>query len=435
MNLRLILSYILVFCFGFFASAQDSSKRYMAIDSLSFLYTGKDAVYISDFKGNLDTLAVDSDYDYETARLLKIKDKAYIVSAQGGMVWGVDSTQIKRLDNSYNHKMTFGSNVFVHKDTIFKFGGYGYWSNRNFITYFSDTTKEWEFYPINKDSYLPPAVSVAKGVYFNGQFFFDGGITVDSRDGTSKFGSNNVWRFDFIDKTWTDLGVSKFKFAELSESVSIPEGKLLVRKTMGDQSGLSYVLDYPNNTITEIEPIPSYFTIHNQLIANDSLYNYRQNVLIGTGLYDLTKNVLSYKSLYLDSNSLFDSLSKVISVVLLILIVILIYLFRKNRNRPRLTETGIVVNREHYSLNPKERIILNLLVYNKNINSKAIFDKIRDPNLSVAQNNKIKLDLIASMNKKVSKALGIKRFVHTKKSIRDKREVIYFTPNRKEFIL
>lgn len=435
MDIRLYLKVFFFLFFGFKAKAQDSQKRFMAIDSLSFLNIEKEGVYIYDFKGDVDTLTIDSDFDYNSSRIVRFNNKPYIVSTDGGMVWGVGTTKIIRIDNSYDHKMTHGSNVFVHRDTIFKFGGYGYWSNRNFLTYFSKSTKEWEFYAVNEDTYLPPAVSNSRGVYHNGQFFFDGGNIVDPRDGTSKYRYDNVWRFDFSNKTWTDLGVSNFTTPEFSESLPIGDGKILLRKNIDKESGLSYILDYPNNTTIEIEPIPSYFNIHDQLIANDSLYNYRKGVLIGTGLYDLTRNVVSSKSLYLDSDSLFDSLSRVVGVVLVFLFILLIYLYRKNRNRPRLTDTGIIVNREHYSLNPKERIVLNLLVYNKNVNSKTIFDKTRDPNLSVAQNNKIKLDLIASTDKKVSKALGINRFVHTKKSVRDKREIIYFTPNRKEFIL
>ena len=144
---------------------------------------------------------------------------------------------------------------------------------------------------------------------------------------------------------------------------------------------------------------------------------------------------LSEKNLYLDSDSLFNNLTRVVGITLIFILIILIYIYRQNRNRPRLTDTGIIVNRQHYSLNPNELIILNLLLYNKNVTSKIIADKIKDPKRSTAQNNKIKLDLIASTDKKVSKALGIKRFVHTRKSVKDKREIIYFTPNRKEFVL
>ena len=194
-------------------------------------------------------------------------------------------------------------------------------------------------------------------------------------------------------------------------------------------------MDYVSNTLTEIDKIPSYININNKLVVNDSIYNFRENMFFKISLADLTANKLSEKNLYLDSDSLFNNLTRVVGITLIFILIILTYTYRQNRNRPRLTDTGIVVNREHYSLNPNELIILNLLLYNKNVTSKTIADKIRDPKRSTAQNNKIKLDLIASTDKKVSKALGIKRFVHTRKSIKDKREIIYFTPNRKEFVL
>ena len=194
-------------------------------------------------------------------------------------------------------------------------------------------------------------------------------------------------------------------------------------------------MDYVSNTLTEIDKIPSYININNKLVVNDSIYNFRENMFFKISLADLTANKLSEKNLYLDSDSLFNNLTRVVGITLIFILIILTYTYRQNRNRPRLTDTGIVVNREHYSLNPNELIILNLLLYNKNVTSKTIADKIKDPNLSTAQNNKIKLDLIASTNTKVSKALGVKRFIHTRKSVKDKREIIYFTPNRKEFVL
>ena len=416
--------------------AQSASEKYLAFDQNSFIEVTRNEVLITSFNNSFsDTLKVDNDFDYNTVCLVKSNEKPFIVSTEGGMIWSVDKTGLRRIDNSYNHKLTYGSNVFVHQDTIFKFGGYGYWSNRNFLTYFSTVTKEWEFYPVNPDTYLPPAVSRARGVYSDGQFYFDGGLTVDNHNGVSKYDSKHVWRFDFSSKSWTDLGVTNFESPRFSESVDIGHGQILVRKGKIQSTGDSFVLDYVNNTISTIDPIPNYFAIQNQLIANDSLYNNRQGVLIGVGLSELTTNMTSTKNLYLDSRTLFVNLTRVAGIVLIFIFILLIYLYMLNRNRPRLTDTGLVVNREHYSLNSKELIILNLLVFNINVNSKTIADKIRDPKLSAAQNNKIKLDLISSTDKKVSKALGISRFIHTKKSVRDKREIIYFTPNRKKFTL
>lgn len=435
MNLRLIF-YSITLLLSLNVSSQNAADNYLLVDEDIVIVNANDRLIYRSLKSNtIDTLEVFDGFESKISRLVTSLNKPYVVSKSGGGVWSVDKSGLKRIDNSYNHKMTFGSNVFVHRDTIFKFGGYGYWSNRNFLTFFSTTTNEWEYYPINPDSYLPPAVSGARGVYHDGQFYFDGGTTVDPHDGIAEMPSKYVWRFNFSEKSWYNLGVSNFQVSKYAESADIGHGRVLVRKSKDQSIGDSFVLDYVNNSISLIDPIPSYIRINNRLVTKDSIYNFRKNTIFGVSLADLTANKLSEKNLYLDSDSLFNNLTRVVGITLTFILIILIYFYRKNRNRPRLADTGIVVNREHYSLNPNELIILNLLLYNKNITSKTIADKIRDPKLSAAQNNKIKLDLIASTDKKVSSAIGIKRFIHTRKSVKDKREIIYFTPNRKEFVL
>lgn len=435
MNLRLIF-YLITLLLSLNVSSQNAADNYLLVDEDIVIVNANDRLIYRSLKENtIDTLEVFDGFESKISRLVTSLNKPYVVSKSGGGVWSVDKSGLKRIDNSYNHKMTFGSNVFVHRDTIFKFGGYGYWSNRNFLTFFSTTTNEWEYYPINPDSYLPPAVSGARGVYHDGQFYFDGGTTLDPHDGIAEMPSKYVWRFNFSEKSWYNLGVSNFQVSKYAESADIGHGRVLVRKSNDQSIGDSFVLDYVNNSISLIDPISPYIRINNQLVGNDSIYNFKKNVLFGVSLADLTANKLSEKNLYLDSDSLFNNLTRVVGITLTFILIILIYFYRKNRNRPRLADTGIVVNREHYSLNPNELIILNLLLYNKNITSKTIADKIRDPKLSAAQNNKIKLDLIASTDKKVSSAIGIKRFIHTRKSVKDKREIIYFTPNRKEFVL
>ena len=436
MILRLIFFLILAVFLPFHTSAQTAAESYLFIDGDAILINKNNALYYRSISENItDTLPVDDDFESEFVRLVTSNNKPYVVSISGGKIWSVERSGLKRIDNSFDHKMTFGSNVFVHRDTIFKFGGYGYWSNRNFLTYFNTTSREWEYYQVNPETYLPPAVSHARGIYHDGKFYFDGGSTIDSHNGVTNIPYNDVWRFDFSNKTWKDLGVSNFDVSNYHEFLDIGSGQVLVSKNKKDSSLNSFLLDYVSNTLTEIDKIPSYININNKLVVNDSIYNFRENMFFKVSLADLTDNKLSKKNLYLDSDSLFNNLTRVVGITLIFILIILIYFYRKNRNRPRLADTGIVVNREHYSLNPNELIILNLLLYNKNVSSKTIADKIRDPKRSTAQNNKIKLDLIASTNTKVSKALGIKRFIHTRKSVKDKREIIYFTPNRKEFVL
>ena len=95
-------------------------------------------IFKKDFNNILiDSLLFEENIPNNDIKLVFKKDDPIIVSKGGGMVWEVENDSFKRADNSYNHKMTNQSNVFVRNDTIMKFGGYGYWSSRNFFTYYS----------------------------------------------------------------------------------------------------------------------------------------------------------------------------------------------------------------------------------------------------------------------------------------------------------
>ncbi|MDC1250244.1 type IX secretion system membrane protein PorP/SprF, partial [Flavobacteriaceae bacterium] len=74
--------------------------------------------------------------------------------------------------------LSLGASVFLHNDTIFKYGGYGYWSQRNFMTYYNKSSKEWEVYRQN-NTYLP--IGSYNGLNFKQKqkVYFFGGSKVD----------------------------------------------------------------------------------------------------------------------------------------------------------------------------------------------------------------------------------------------------------------
>ena len=61
-------------------------------------------------------------------------------------------------DNSNIVNFFIGSNHFVRKDTIFKHGGYGYWTLSNFLIYFEDLQKSGKAILFLQDSEIPPGV-------------------------------------------------------------------------------------------------------------------------------------------------------------------------------------------------------------------------------------------------------------------------------------
>ena len=74
----------------------------------------------------------------------EIVDSSHYFLGAGGIVYLLENGSIKRVDHSFDHKMQFGCVIFSHNSKLYKYGGYGFWSARNFFTYFDDHTKEWE---------------------------------------------------------------------------------------------------------------------------------------------------------------------------------------------------------------------------------------------------------------------------------------------------
>ena len=392
-----------------------------------------------DFNNNtLDSLIFNEKYPSKSFKLVIQNNAPVIVNKGGGMVWKVKNDTFKRVDNSFDHKMTNASSVFIHNDTIMKFGGYGYWSSRNFITYFSKTTKEWEIYSINPNSLLPPGVSSVNYSYINNKgFYFSDGLKSSPKYPLNKTLNEEIWYFDFRNKSWEDLGTSKSEYIVESQILKLGNGQMLVGSTYGSavSNEQVYLYDFINNNIGRLNSFNQIFGIDSAFVANDSLYNYRNNNLIGFDLKSYITESTDEGSLYVDTNALFANLTRFTGVAIILLFIIVLYLYSKNRKRPRLSETGFRFNRVHYPLTEKELSILKLILYNKRVESKIILKEIYDSELSVAQNNRRKVEIVESLNKKVSTTMNINKFINSKKSLKDQRVLIYYSNFRTDFVL
>ena len=139
--------------------------------------------------------------------------------------------------------------------------------------------------------------------------------------------------------------------------------------------------------------------------------------------------------MYVDANTLFKSLTVVVVVIIIILFVSILFLYNRNRKRPKLVDSGFRFDRVFYPLSIAEHKVLTMLLYSKNVNSKLLLKELYDTSLSAAQNNRIKLEVIDSLSKKLERVFKTKDFIRSKKSTKDQRVLIYYTNYRKEFIL
>ena len=373
MKIRVLILVILSFNYVLFSqnNTDDLDKEtsqpssVLGNDDRFFYVRNGDYILRKNYKNILlDSFLFDKRYPHKSIKLVFQNDALVIVSRSGGMVWKVKNDTFKRIDNSFDHKMTKQSTVFVRNDTIMKFGGYGYWSRRNFFTFFSEVTEEWEYYPINNRAHFPPGVSNVNSTYLNDNFYFSGGHKSDSRTPQNHTKNDNVWRFDFKNKLWTNLGIAKFNTKPNEQLLDIGNGRHLAK----NEEFNNFIYDYKNNKISQVKGLNSSLGFNAGFVANDSLYYYRNNQLIGLSLADyLTTDLIEQGAMYVDTKVLFADLTQFTGVALIILFIVVLFLYSKNRKRPRLSETGFRFNRVHYPLSKNELMILNLILYNKRV--------------------------------------------------------------------
>ena len=351
------------------------------------------------------------------------------------MMYTIINDTLKRIDNSFNHKMTIESAVFSHRDTIFKFGGYGYWSARKFMTYFSFDTMEWEFYK-QTGSNSPPGTHSFDWSISEDNFYFFNGRTVYENNGLMSSNNDNIWRFDFKTRSWSNLG--KINLSDYSYSMF---------KSNADESGSSYVfdtsasensvykLDFQNNILSSFDIPNKYSGIGRwSFIENDTIYELRPNAFVKTPLKEIFNDATREDTkLYNSSQSLIDGFARAL-LFFILGIVVLYFLNDFNiKSKPRLTSQGIKVKRELIRLSEIEIKILHKLLRSTEVLSVDLYNLVEDKSLSYPQNNRIKVSAIKSINSKIYKSLGVENFIDSKKLLEDKRVAIYFI-SRKNLI-
>ena len=140
--------------------------------------------------------------------LFTLKKKIYLANNLGGEVFELKDNKLVRIDQSFEHKMQINSQTFTYDNRIFKFGGYGFWSARNFFTYFDLNSKEWEAYSPVQGEKIPPGLFDVNQYKNGDDITYFNGITINANDNLKFEQSRDIWHFNLKTKTWTYKGKS-----------------------------------------------------------------------------------------------------------------------------------------------------------------------------------------------------------------------------------
>ena len=143
-------------------------------------------------------------YNIANYKAIKIKDTFYFIQNTGGLVLKLKNNVLERIDNSFNHKMQINSSIFKYNNQIYRYGGYGYFSARDFMVKFDFGTREWESIKVNDDKY--PIGRFDNFYTLNDHdLIVIGGRTVDKLDREKRNILNDIWKFSFNKMKWTHL--------------------------------------------------------------------------------------------------------------------------------------------------------------------------------------------------------------------------------------
>jgi hypothetical protein len=401
-------------------------QNHIIADGENFEYITNDHLYkLNPKTKSLDSISIEITQKIGTFKLIK-NSEYFLVNSLGGELLHLNENKTERIDHSFSHKNQLKSSLFTFQNTIYRFGGYGFFDSRNFFTYFSNETNEWEALE-TKSKVFPPGLFDNKFFIHNNNFYVFGGYSIDINNRSKRNSNDELWKFSLDDKKWklvtknsifNDLNFSNFDFLYDDSFYFLKNGELLSLDfrylNLKNYGKLNY-LDKGNIIYPTIVFDNTLFTIGNS--PNSELS--RKNIF-ELNLEEI--NVVSSTKLGL------YTLGSIDYIVLTIIVISLLYfLIRKFLSRPkniRLIKEKMIYGFKRIELSELEKSFLNLFLNNNALENIELVNLIGSE-IDASQKSRIKNSTIESLNLKISLITNYKFQIKKYSSSSDRRYYSY----------
>ena len=365
-------------------------------------------------------------FDLANYTPIKLNDIFYFVHASGGLVLKLAGNLLTRIDNSFDHKMQYGSAVFKYNNEIYRFGGYGFFSARNFIIKFDFDTNEWESITL-KSNLSPTARFDFTHINTDSQFIITGGRAVNPINRQELISLEDSWSYSFKDKEWVPIVSSEyFKFFDLNFLKTNRGVVKLKSKEM-------YLYNFENSEIeiydlnNSMLKLDSKFPIH----FYDNYYyfvvnrNNSEMVMIKRGENEFFGNLKSSIKIKNEFNCL------ILFLILLgfSLLVIIGFYIKRFFNFIFIYSDKIKYKRNSIGISNDEYLVLSKFISNNNILENNMLQSMLDKKqYDRSHNVRLKNNLVESINSKFKYLLkdDSKQYLEIQKSQYDGRYKRYF---------
>jgi hypothetical protein len=215
-----------------------------------------------------------SDFLKDYCVLHEIGSSIFFVERGCGYVYILENDTLKRHDRTFHHKNQYFGTVFLYKGIPHIFGGYGLFTFKNIITYYSPKDREWFHYSIKGDAPSPRFLSHGKLVdnkFYISSGSFEKGVYL-----------TDCWSFDLVKLKWDYIGeISNKEIIKSYFDYFLDEIRVL--QEMMNQEYLTFgnnifKIDYENNALTKYivpsdEKLKRLIAIGNKILYLKSNHN------------------------------------------------------------------------------------------------------------------------------------------------------------------
>ena len=397
------------------------SKQNFIHDSNELLIFKKDSLTTI----NLDTGQSKSEFilnqkmDFSNFSYRKINDKIYLFQKSGGLVYKLFDSEIRRIDNSYEHRLQHKCLEFQHKNKIYRFGGYGFFDRSSILTYFNEENREWELFFNYKRTFKDGINDITFGFVENDILFIFGGLVTNKDGKTKKFTRNsysinmNNYEIDLLGKLPQDFPKKFINYIKSENRIYLLKNKNTL-----------YVYDIPTKSYSK------------------TFIKYKVDKLIGVyndNLYYFTSHTnnpdkILIKQLKIDqlklSNSIqiFDDSNYWMTIPFLSIILFFSFYrdLRKEKTLLKIKD-GLLydqMNKQIYLENKQQTLVL-YLIKERMLNNRKLLEYIGNDKFDIGHQNRVKNKLINGINQIIYSRVN-EKLILVKTDKTDKRSKFYF---------
>lgn len=425
---QLIYFFFQLNLFAFYAQDFDHpiSQNHIIANGENFEYLSNSHLYKLNIKNkSLDSTLININHEVGTFKLIK-NSEYFLVNSLGGEVLHLKNNETERIDHSFSHKNQLKSSLFSFDNTIYRFGGYGFFDSRNFFTYFSNKTNEWEALE-TKSKVFPPGLFDNKFFIHDNDFYVFGGYSIDINNRSKRNSNNELWKFSFDNKQWklitensifNDLTFSKFDYLHNERFYFLKNGELYsldIKNLSLEHYGKLNYLDKGNIIFPTIVSDNTLYTIGNSPNSELSRHNIFELNLAEINPISTTK---------LDSYSIGSVEYLVLTIISISLLFFLIKKYLVRTKKIRLFRDKMIYGFKKIKLSTLEQNFLYLFLINKELDNSELVSLIGS-HVDASQKSRIKNSTIDSLNLKISFLTNSKFQIKKNASSQDRRYYSY----------